>query len=63
MVSQQDRHTLRELGQQIADIAALPQQQETITDWKALNGLQPGRPMVMIDQDTREKLRALGYVE
>jgi len=50
MVSTLDRQILRELGQQIADIAALQQQQETISCWKALNGLQPSRPMVMIDQ-------------
>ena len=50
MVNSQDRHVLRQLGQQISDIAALPRQQETIASWKALNRLQPLRPMVMIDQ-------------
>ncbi len=35
---------------QVAEIAALPVQQETIALWKALNGLKPRRPMVMIDQ-------------
>lgn len=41
---------LRELGRQVAEIAALPQQKETISLWKALNSLKPARPMVMIDQ-------------
>ena len=45
-----DRSILRELGNQVAEIAALPVQQEKIRLWKALNGLKPQRPMVMIDQ-------------
>jgi hypothetical protein len=49
-VSHQDRETLRRLAHQVAAIAALPVQQETIAAWKALNRLQPVRPMVMIDQ-------------
>ena len=49
-VSNNDREILRELGSQIAEIAALPAQQETIDLWRALNGLRPVRPMVMIDQ-------------
>jgi len=49
-VSRQDRGTLRELSEQVAEIAALPVQQDTISLWKALNGLKPVRPMAMIDQ-------------
>ncbi|NLO83081.1 MAG: hypothetical protein GX094_08520 [Clostridiales bacterium] len=49
-VAKRDRDILRELGKQIAEIAALPVQQETIKAWKALNSLKPVRPMVMIDQ-------------
>ena len=49
-VSAEDRSILRELGKQVAEIAALPVQQQTIALWKALNGLNPLRPMVMIDQ-------------
>jgi hypothetical protein len=41
---------LRDLALQVAEIAALPVQQATISLWKALNGLRPVRPMVMIDQ-------------
>jgi len=49
-VSGKDRDILKELARQVAEIAALPEQQETISLWKALNGLKPVRPMVMIDQ-------------
>jgi hypothetical protein len=45
-----DREVLRELGSRVAEIAALPVQQETIALWKGLNGLRPQRPMVAIDQ-------------
>ena len=45
-----DRTILRDLGLQVAEIAALPAQAETISLWKALNGLKPSRPMVLIDQ-------------
>ena len=49
-VRQKDRAILKELAGQVAEIAALPVQQETISLWKALNGLRPVRAMVMIDQ-------------
>ncbi len=49
-LSHKDRSILRDLGKQVAEIAALPVQQKTIALWKALNGLKPRRPMVMIDQ-------------
>ena len=50
IVTTQERTILRELASQVAEIAALPVQQETIALWKALNALKPVRPMVMIDQ-------------
>jgi hypothetical protein len=50
LVTKKERDILRELAKQVAEIAALPVQQETISLWKALNGLKPVRPMVMIDQ-------------
>ena len=50
LVNKKDRDILRELGSQVAEIAALPVQQETIALHKALNSLKPVRPMVMIDQ-------------
>ena len=50
MTSRKDRNTLRELAARVAEVASLPVQQKTIADWKALNGLRPVRPMVLIDQ-------------
>ncbi len=49
-MNEADVQQLRELGRRVAEIAALPVQRETIAAWKALNGLRPVRPMVMIDQ-------------
>ncbi|MCC7352107.1 MAG: hypothetical protein IT330_00015 [Anaerolineae bacterium] len=49
-VTQHDKDILRGLAWQVAEIAALPVQQETLSLWKSLNGLKPVRPMVMIDQ-------------
>jgi len=48
--SKQDKEIIRELGKKVAEIAALPVQEEKRRLWKALNGLKPERPMVMIDQ-------------
>jgi hypothetical protein len=48
--SSRDTGVLRELARQVAEIAAMPRQKETIRAWKAMNGLKPLRPMVMIDQ-------------
>lgn len=47
---QTDKTILRQLAADVAEIAALPVQKETIGLWKALNGLKPVRPMVTIDQ-------------
>jgi hypothetical protein len=48
--TKQERAVLQELGKRVAEIAALPAQQETIALWKANNDLHPVRPMVTIDQ-------------
>lgn len=45
-----DHKVVRDLVQRYAEYAALPQQEITRTNWKKLNGLQAGKPMVMIDQ-------------
>lgn len=45
-----DHELLKELGKQVAEVAALPRQEETRKLWKSLNALKPVRPMVMIDQ-------------
>lgn len=46
----QDYRVLQELGRQVAEIAALPIQQEKKDLWTANNDLHPIRPMVYIDQ-------------
>ena len=50
MPSKQDVAIIRELAAQVAEIAALPVQEEKRRLWRALNGLKPERPMVAIDQ-------------
>ncbi len=45
-----DRNIVRDLAAQVAEIAALPVQEEKRALWRKLNALQPERPMVMIDQ-------------
>jgi len=50
MPSSQDIRIIRHLAAEVAEIAALPIQEEKRTLWRRLNGLKPVRPMVMIDQ-------------
>jgi len=45
-----DVSTVRELASRVAEIAALPVQEEKKTMWRKLNAREPVRPMVMIDQ-------------
>ena len=49
-VTRADRNVLRTLAHEVAGIADLPVQQETRTLWRALNSLQPVRPMARIDE-------------
>jgi len=49
-VSQQDRSILRLLADQVAGIATLPIHAETIEGWKSINALEPGKPMVWINE-------------
>ena len=50
MPSTADKGVLRELAGRVAEIAALPVQEEKRELWRKLNALRPDRPMVMIDQ-------------
>ena len=50
MPNTHDLDVLRELATRVAEIAALPMQEEKRQLWRALNALKPVRPMVMIDQ-------------
>jgi hypothetical protein len=49
-VTASDKRVLRDLGQRLAAIAALPVQDKTADMWRALNGLRPAKPMVWIDE-------------
>jgi hypothetical protein len=55
-----DVAVVRELAARVAEIAALPVQQERIREWEALNGLRPERPMAMIDEIPWHELVAPG---
>jgi hypothetical protein len=50
MPSISDRDIIRGLAAQLAEIAALPVQEQKRQMWRNLNGLKPDRPMVMADQ-------------
>lgn len=58
-LSQEDVDIIRPLAERVAEIAALPVQQEKIKMWKDLNSLQPQRAMVMIDELPWHELRAV----
>ena len=50
MPSRSDVEIIRELAARVAEVAALPVQEEKRALWRKLNALSPARPMVMIDQ-------------
>ncbi len=50
VIRREDVAIIRDLAAQVAEIAALPAQEEKRELWRRLNGLKPVRPMVMIDQ-------------
>jgi len=50
MLNKQDVKIVRELAARVAEIAALPVQEEKRALWRKLNAREPARPMVMIDQ-------------
>ena len=47
---EKQKQTVLDLAKQVAEIAALPVQQKTLKEWKALNSLKAIRPMFIIDQ-------------
>jgi len=59
-MNNKDTLIIRDLAEKVAEIAGLPVQKEKIRLWKALNGLKPARPMVMIDQLPWHELNAGG---
>ena len=48
-ISSSDRALLRELAEQQASIAAQPRQAQMVAEWRRLNGLEPGRPLVWVN--------------
>jgi len=58
--STRDKDILRRLAEEVAQIAALPVQEEKRGLWRKLNGLKQTRPMVMIDQICWNELQADG---
>ncbi len=50
MTNTHDRDIIRELAVRVAEVAALPVQEQKRELWRKLNGLKPERPMVTIDQ-------------
>jgi hypothetical protein len=49
-IGARDREVIHGLAARVAELAALPIQEEKRGMWRRLNGLKPVRPMVMIDQ-------------
>ena len=58
-----DKDILRRLAAEAAAVAALPAQEEKRALWRRLNGLQPTRPMVMVDQVCWNELLADGTLD
>ncbi len=50
-VSKKDMDILRKLGERLAEIASLPVQKEKKKQWKRMNNLQPGKPMLWITEE------------
>jgi len=50
MVSEHDRGTIRRLAEDVAAIAAMPIHREIAREWRRLNGLRKGRPLVWINE-------------
>jgi hypothetical protein len=50
VLNKKDAAIVRELAARVAEIAALPVQEEKRALWRKLNARKPSRPMVMIDQ-------------
>lgn len=50
MLNKKDVTIIRELAAHVAEIAALPVQEEKRVLWRKLNACEPVRPMVMVDQ-------------
>ena len=58
-----ERNVVRSLAAKVAEIAALPVQKEKAELWRRLNGLDPVRPMVMLQMPEDAPWRETGMAE
>lgn len=49
-INNEERVILKDLAHQVVEIAALPVHKSTISEWKRLNNIKPGRPLVWINE-------------
>ncbi|MHB0875076.1 MAG: hypothetical protein ACYC5O_03420, partial [Anaerolineae bacterium] len=49
-MSSHDRDVLRRLGAEVAEIAALPEQRVRADEWRRLNRLDHGKPLVWVNE-------------
>ncbi|MSS70286.1 MAG: hypothetical protein EXS64_02230 [Candidatus Latescibacteria bacterium] len=62
-VSGKDRAILRRLAGRVAEIAALPVHREKTAEWRRLNGLRKGRPLVWINEVPWHEMDVDGELE
>ena len=62
-LSEKDKSILRPLAEKQAEIAALPVHKEKIAEWTRLNGNQPGRPLVWINEIPWHEMNVDGELE
>jgi hypothetical protein len=55
-ITQKDKDILRQLGEKVAKIAALPVHQEKIKMWKLVNSLKKTKPMLWINEEPWHEL-------
>ncbi|NPV53724.1 MAG: hypothetical protein HPY71_09400 [Firmicutes bacterium] len=63
VISKKDKQILRELVEKVAEIAALPVQQEKAGMWKRLNGLERVKPMIWINEIPWHEMDVNGELE
>jgi hypothetical protein len=61
--SEAEKQVLRSLGGRIAEIASRPQQAETASNWSALNGLHPVKPMIWIQEPPWHEMDVNGELQ
>lgn len=62
-ISKKDKDILRELGEKIAEIAALPIQKEKADMWRRLNNLENVKPMIWINEIPWHEMDVDGELE